>query len=71
MQTVQEVIDRVNGREDQDYFVNLLANHKGHIARSKAKAARYHEVNRFMIEHPILWKLGARPARPKRRRIAS
>lgn len=66
MTTVQEIKDKVSGREDQDYYVNLLANHKEHIARSKAKAARYYEVNRFRLEHPILWKMGARPKRKKR-----
>lgn len=71
IQTVSQVKDRVAGREDQDYYVNLLANHKGHIARSKAKAARYYEVNRFKLEHPILWKLGARPARPKKKKRAA
>lgn len=70
METVQQVKDRVLGRSDQDYYVNYLANHKQHIARSKAKAKRYHEVNQFIRDHPILWKLGFRPARPKRRRAA-
>ena len=65
----EEVINAVS-TEDQDYFVNYLANHKGHIARSKAKAARYQEVNQFMLQHPILWKLGARPARPKKKKAS-
>lgn len=70
MTTAYEIKDRVSGRVDQDYYVNLLAHHKGHIARSKAKAAWYHEVNKFKAEHPILWKLGARPARKKKRKAA-
>lgn len=66
MQTVQQVKERVGGRTDDDYYVRFLASHKGHIARSRAKAAWYHEVNRFRVEHPILWKLGARPKRRKK-----
>ena len=65
----EEVINAVS-TEDQDFYVNYLATHKGHIARSKAKAARYHEVNNFMFKHPILWKLGARPARPKKKKAS-
>lgn len=70
MQTVQQVKDRVRGRTDQDFYVNFLAQHPAHIARSKAKAARYHQVNRFIRDHPILWRLGFRPAKPKRRKTA-
>ena len=65
-----EATVNTNIAEDQDYFVNYLANHKGHIARSKAKAARYQEVNQFMRQHPILWKLGARPERPKKKKAS-
>lgn len=31
---------RIRQDQDQDLFVNLLANHEGHLARSKAKAQR-------------------------------
>lgn len=70
METVQQVKDRVLGRSDQDYYVNYLANHKEHIARSKAKAARYREVSQFIRDHPILWKLGIRPAKRIRKKSA-
>lgn len=66
METVRDVKDRVSGRTDQDYYVNLLAHHPGHLARSKAKAERYRQVVRYARDHPVLWKLGFRPARPKR-----
>ena len=70
MNAVQQVKDRVQGRTDQDFYVNFLAKHPAHIARSKAKAARYRQVNSFIREHPILWKLGVRPPKPRRKRAA-
>lgn len=65
MNAVQQAKSRVQDRIGQDYYVNLVNSHPGHIARSKAKAARYHELCQFRAKHPILWKLGARPRQKK------
>lgn len=42
--TPQYRAQRIRQDRDQDLFVDMLANHPEHIARSKAKAQRYIEA---------------------------
>ncbi len=54
--------------QEEDVFAPILEifQDESFVRRRTARRNRYYELRAFRIRHPILWRLGARPARAKR-----